>query len=94
MTTRTYKDERKWANADPAMHRNGIERTPRVSWQGAWIWCLRHNDEEPAHLIRLRNDERYAERCEVEAASVFPVEAQPLKSLSEVASELDAEVAA
>lgn len=87
MTTRTHSDERKWANTDPAMHCNGTERMPRVSWHGAWIWCLRYNDEESAHLIRLRNDERYAERCAEDAASAFPAKGSELKSLTEITSE-------
>lgn len=90
MTTRIYTDERRWANTDPAMHCNGpdtsqYKHTP--NWQGAWLWCLSKGDEESAHLIRLRNDERYAERCEQEAASVFPARGSELMSLSEAQSE-------
>lgn len=55
------------------------------SWVGASLWCLKHYDYESAHLIRLRNDERYAERCEQEALNAFPLEHKPLLSLSESA---------
>lgn len=58
-------------------------------WQGAWIWCLKFNDEESAHLIRIRNDERYAEECEQRAREVFPVTSPQFRSLTEVQSEIE-----
>jgi hypothetical protein len=78
----------RWANTDTSLHFNhSAPRRNGPTWQGSWMWCLRFNDEESAHLIRVRNDERYAERCEREAASVFPMEAPRLVSLSEAQSE-------
>lgn len=61
----------------------------RSGWQGAYLWNLKHGDEESAHLIRVRNDDRYAEECERQAAEVFPMVHAPLRSLSEVASEIE-----
>lgn len=63
MTTRHYSDERKWANTDPAMHCNG--RTARFpDWRNEYLELIKRGDEAGAHELRLRNDERYAERCE------------------------------
>lgn len=75
-----------YANTDPARHFN---RNDRFSgrWFNAWIWCLQHDDEEAAQLIRIRNDPEYAEECQERAASVFPAKGTELKSLSEVESE-------
>lgn len=84
--SRTYTDERRWANADPSLHFNG--RTEQVpDWRDEYLELIKRNDEAGAHELRLRSDERYAERCAAEAASVFPVKGSELKSLSEVASE-------
>jgi hypothetical protein len=68
--------------------RRGREHVP--SWKGAWIHCLKNNDEESAHLIRLRNDEDYREDYEQRQSAWF--QHQPLKSLREVQSERDAEM--
>lgn len=92
MTTRTYTDERRWANTDPSRHLNRDHRWSG-RWFNAWIWCLQHDDEEAAHLIRIKNDPEYAEECEERAASLFPVTSAPIQSLSEAESERDAEAA-
>lgn len=78
-----------YANTDPSRHFNGNDRFSG-RWFNAWIWCLQHDDEEAAHLIRIRNDPEYAEECEERAARVFPVKGSDLKSLLENQSELDA----
>ena len=49
-----------YANTDPSRHFNNNDRFSG-HWFNAWIWCLQHDDEEAAHLIRLRNDAEYAE---------------------------------
>lgn len=92
MTTRTYTDDRRWANTDPSRHFNG--RTEQVpDWRDEYLELIKRNDEAGAHELRLRNDERYAERCAAEAASVFPVTSPEIRSLSEAQSERDAEAA-
>ena len=86
MTTRTYTDERRWANLDPAMHFNQPEpRKP--DWRDEYLEFIKRNDKAGAHELRLRNDDRYREDCEERAASVFPVKGSKLKSLTEAASE-------
>ena len=62
----------------------------RSGWQGAYLWNLKHGDEESAHLIRVRNDERYAEECEQKAAEVFPLRHAQLRSVIEAQSETEA----
>lgn len=92
MTTRHFSDERRWANTDPSRHFNQPE--PRKSdWRDEYLDLIKRGDETRAHELRLRNDERYRERCEQEAASVFPVKGSELKSLTEAQSERDAEAA-
>lgn len=91
MTTRNYRDERRWANSDPSRHFNQPEpRKP--DWRDEYLEFIKREDYDAAHELRLRNDERYAEECQQRAASVFPVTSAPLKSLSENQSELDAVV--
>lgn len=76
----------RWANTDPARHFNQPEpRKP--DWRDEYLEFIKREDYDTAHELRLRNDDRYAERCEEEAASVFPVTSAPLKSLREIASE-------
>lgn len=90
MTTQNYRDERRWANTDPSRHFNQPEpRKP--DWREEYLELIKRGDEVGAHELRLRNDERYRERCEQEAATVFPVTSAPLQSLSEGASELERE---
>lgn len=92
MTTRTYTDERRWANTDPSMHFNGrIEQVP--DWRDEYLELIKREEYDAAHELRLRNDERYSEDCQQRAASVFPVKGSELKSLTEAQSERDAEAA-
>lgn len=56
-------------------------------WKDGYLELLQRSDYDAAHELRMKNDERYAEDCEQEAANVFPVKGSELKSLSEVESE-------
>lgn len=102
MTTRLYSDERRWVNSDPAMHCNGTERSKDVRWRNAWIYCLKRFDYDAAELIVSRNlvsDEcQYDDHdlchfswcaCPHHSAVQFRAEHPGVKSLSEVASELE-----
>lgn len=62
---------------------NSIRRhVHEPSWQGAWFWCLKHNDEESAHIIRFHNDPDYEEECR--EAGQIPFGSAPLLSCLEV----------
>lgn len=75
-----------YANTDPSMHFNGrAEQVP--DWRDEYLDLLKRGDEAAARELRLRNDERYSEKCQQRAASVFPVKGSELKSLSECESE-------
>lgn len=50
-------------------------------WKDDYLAAIKRGDYDAAHVIRLRNDERYVERCEREAREVFPVEGAQLQSL-------------
>jgi hypothetical protein len=71
------------------------------SWLGAWIWSLRHGDNEAAELIRSRNTPQSDEcayqdhdlchfgwcQCAHHSRVQFELEHPALRSLSEVESE-------
>lgn len=60
-------------------------RGHKPDWKDEYLELLQRSDYDAAHELRLRNDERYAERCEQEAANIFPVEHKPLLSIRESA---------
>lgn len=52
-----------YANTDPSLHYNHSGPRRRVpGWRGAWIYCLKHRDQEAADLIYDRN--KISEQCE------------------------------
>lgn len=65
---RNYETGLEYANTDPSLHFNTVERKS-TRWYGAWFYCLKVRDEESAHLIRLRNDPKYAEEREAQEAA-------------------------
>lgn len=76
-----------YANSDPSMHCNG--RTVQVpDWRNEYLELIKREEYDAAHELRLRSDESYRERCEQEAASVFPVTSPELKSCREYSSEI------
>lgn len=84
----TGLDYAKFDHSDTRIRQSQYRHQP--GWRGAWMWCLRFNDEESAHLIRIRNDERYAEECEERARAIFPAQHPVLRSLTELQIERDA----
>lgn len=105
---RNHETGLEYANTDPSLHFNGIERTPDERWRGAWFYCLRHLDYESAELIHDRNippsDECYYGdhdlcpfdfcNCVCHSRIVLKAKGPQLKSCFEVQSERDSEMEA
>lgn len=93
MTHIEPQGEARWAKfdmGDVRIRQSQHRHTP--GWQGAYLWCLRHGDEESAHLIRLRNDHDYAERIAEGALAARVL--SPLRSCAEIQSEQEESEAA
>jgi hypothetical protein len=98
---RSHETGLEYANTDPSLHYNRIEPQPSMRWHGAWIWCLRHGDEEAAQLVKDHNptlsyeceggdhDDCHSPHCECahHRAATLKVEHAPLKSCAEIESE-------
>ena len=90
----------RYANTDPSLRFNGIERRHDARWCDEFIECLKKSDYEAAELIRSRSvqsEECLASahdscfylwcRCPHHSQVQFELEHPQLKSLSEITSE-------
>ena len=90
----------RFANTDPSLHFNGIERRQDARWCDEFIEYLKRSDYEAAELIRSRSvqsEECLASahdscfylwcRCPHHSQVQFELEHPQLKSLSEITSE-------
>lgn len=97
MTTRTYTDERRWANTDPSRHFNQVERSEWPDWHNEYTQALKAGDYDRAQLIRDQNRTLSTEckfgdcsdchypncECGHHRATVFKKEHEALKSCRE-----------
>lgn len=108
MPTRTYKDERRWANTDPSLHFNhDTPQTKATDWRAEYIQALKDRDYDAAELIKSKqmiSDECVNGGCEDcyflwcncphHSTVQFRAEHPGLQSLSEIESERDEQEAA
>src|ERR1041385_7026442 len=95
MSERNRETGLEYANTDPSLHFNGIERRHDARWCDEFIECLKKSDYEAAELIRSRSVQ--SEECLASAHDdcsylwcrqvQFELEHPQLKSLSEITSE-------